>query len=84
MIYIIYVWNNILILFYLGLVCTFYSTIGGMKAVLMTDVFQSLLMYAAIFSVIICAGIQNGSLSEVWRIAEEGGRTSILKWVNKV
>ncbi|KAK9712435.1 Sodium:solute symporter family [Popillia japonica] len=63
-----------------GLVCTFYSTIGGMKAVLMTDVFQSLLMYAAIFSVIICAGIQNGSLSEVWRIAEEGGRTSILNF----
>ena len=23
-----------------GLVCTFYSTIGGMKAVLMTDLFQ--------------------------------------------
>ncbi|KAI4465484.1 sodium-coupled monocarboxylate transporter [Holotrichia oblita] len=63
-----------------GLVCTFYSTIGGMKAVLMTDVFQSLLMYAAIFSVIICAGIQKGSLSEIWRIAEEGGRTSILNF----
>ena len=24
----------------IGLVCTFYSTIGGMKAVLITDVFQ--------------------------------------------
>ena len=35
-----------------GLVCTFYSTLGGMKAVLMTDVFQSLLMFAAIFTVI--------------------------------
>lgn len=35
-----------------GLVCTFYSTLGGIKAVLMTDVFQSLLMFAAIFSVI--------------------------------
>jgi Na+/proline symporter len=23
-----------------GLVCTFYSTLGGMKAVLMTDLFQ--------------------------------------------
>ncbi|KRT80548.1 hypothetical protein AMK59_8463 [Oryctes borbonicus] len=63
-----------------GLVCTFYSTIGGMKAVLMTDVFQSLLMYAAIFSVIICAGIQKGSLSEIWRIAAEGNRTSILNF----
>ena len=35
-----------------GLVCTFYSSLGGMKAVLMTDVFQSLLMFAAIFTVI--------------------------------
>ena len=24
----------------IGLVCTFYSTIGGMKAVIITDVFQ--------------------------------------------
>ena len=36
----------------IGVVCTFYSALGGMKAVLMTDVFQSLLMLAAIFSVI--------------------------------
>ncbi|GJQ70613.1 hypothetical protein Trydic_g23006 [Trypoxylus dichotomus] len=63
-----------------GLVCTFYSTIGGMKAVLMTDVFQSLLMYAAIFSVIICAAVYKGSLSEIWRIAAEGNRTSILNF----
>ena len=35
-----------------GLVCTFYSSLGGMKAVLMTDVFQSLLMFAAIFAVV--------------------------------
>ena len=25
---------------FIGLVCTFYSTLGGMKAVLMTDLFQ--------------------------------------------
>ena len=31
-----------------GLVCTFYSTLGGIKAVLITDVFQSLLMFASI------------------------------------
>ena len=35
-----------------GLVCTFYSSLGGMRAVLMTDVFQSLLMFAAVFTVI--------------------------------
>uniref|UniRef100_A0A1B0CNT7 Sodium-dependent multivitamin transporter n=1 Tax=Lutzomyia longipalpis TaxID=7200 RepID=A0A1B0CNT7_LUTLO len=41
----------------IGIVCTFYSTIGGMKAVLITDVFQSILMFAAVFSIIIVAAI---------------------------
>ncbi|KAF2884191.1 hypothetical protein ILUMI_21973 [Ignelater luminosus] len=63
-----------------GLVCTFYSTIGGMKAVLMTDLLQSLLMFAAVFSVIICAVIETGSFSEIWRIAEMGNRTDLLNF----
>ena len=37
-------------IFAVGLVCTFYSTLGGIKAVLITDLFQSLLMFAAIGS----------------------------------
>lgn len=57
-----------------GLVCTFYSTIGGLKAVLITDVFQSLLMFASIYCVIISAWVEKGSLSEIWRIAEDNGR----------
>lgn len=52
---------------------------GGMKAVLITDVFQSLLMFAAVFSVIICAVVDKGSLTEIWKIAEKGGRTALLK-----
>lgn len=63
-----------------GIVCTFYSTIGGMKAVLMTDVFQSLLMFAAVFSIIIFAVIDKGGFAEIWRIAEEGGRTDLLNF----
>ncbi|XP_056646655.1 putative sodium-dependent multivitamin transporter isoform X2 [Diorhabda sublineata] len=60
-----------------GIVCTFYSTLGGMKAVLITDVFQSLLMFVAIFSVIIYGWIEEGSLAEIWRIAEEYNRTTL-------
>ena len=44
--------------FAVGFVCTFYSTLGGMKAVLVADVFQSLLMFAAIFAVIITGVLQ--------------------------
>lgn len=66
--------NRVGSIFAIGLVCTFYSTLGGMKAVVMTDVFQSLLMFVAIFSVIICAGIKAGGLDVIWEAAEEGGR----------
>ncbi|XP_031345438.1 putative sodium-dependent multivitamin transporter [Photinus pyralis] len=64
----------------LGLVCTFYSTIGGMKAVIVTDAFQSLLMFAAVTCVPIHAILQTGSFSEIWRIAKEGNRTSFLNF----
>jgi sodium-coupled monocarboxylate transporter 8/12 len=36
--------NKIVSIISVGLVCTFYSTIGGMKAVLITDVFQVLIL----------------------------------------
>jgi solute carrier family 5 (sodium-coupled monocarboxylate transporter), member 8/12 len=61
----------------IGVVCTFYSTIGGMKAVLVTDVFQSILMFAAIFAVIITATIHAGGLGEIFKAASEGGRLEL-------
>lgn len=64
---------------FLGLVCTFYSSIGGMKAVLMTDVFQSLLMFLGVFSIIGSAVVAHGGFSKIWEIAEAGNRTNIWK-----
>lgn len=64
----------------MGFVCTFYSTLGGMKAVVFTDVFQSLLMFVAIFSVIIRAGIDAGNLGTIWETAEKGGRIEFLNF----
>ncbi|XP_075165443.1 putative sodium-dependent multivitamin transporter [Haematobia irritans] len=58
----------------IGIVCTFYSTVGGMKAVLITDVFQSILMFAAIFAVIIVSAIKAGGLKEIWAVAAENER----------
>ncbi|OXU26138.1 hypothetical protein TSAR_003324 [Trichomalopsis sarcophagae] len=58
----------------IGLVCAFYSTIGGIKAVLITDVFQGVLMYASLFIVIGTAAHSLGGIGEIWRIASEGGR----------
>ncbi|GFT24651.1 putative sodium-dependent multivitamin transporter [Nephila pilipes] len=57
----------------IGVVCTFYCTLGGMKAVLWTDVFQALLMFLGIFAVLI-KGFLDVGISDVYNIALEGGR----------
>ncbi|XP_070536578.1 sodium-coupled monocarboxylate transporter 2-like [Ptychodera flava] len=57
-----------------GLVCTFYTTLGGMKAVIWTDVIQMVLMYVGVLSVIIKGSVMLGGLGNVWKIADEGGR----------
>ncbi|XP_047361568.1 putative sodium-dependent multivitamin transporter isoform X1 [Vespa velutina] len=58
----------------IGLVCTFYSAIGGIKAVIITDVFQSALMITAIITVIVTAAIDVGGLARIWEISAEGLR----------
>lgn len=70
-------WTSVLSI---GAVCTFYCTIGGMKAVLWTDVFQSCLMFSAILAVITKGTIDIGSISKVWEIAEEGGRIQFFNF----
>lgn len=62
-----------------GLVCTFYSTIGGMKTVIMTDVFQSALMFLSVLSIIGSAIVSQGGLSNIWKLAQFGNRTDIWK-----
>ncbi|XP_055925433.1 putative sodium-dependent multivitamin transporter [Argiope bruennichi] len=64
----------------IGVVCTFYCTIGGMKAVLWTDLFQSLLMFSAVFAVIAKGTIDVGGFSEVWRLADEGKRIEFFNF----
>ncbi|ALC41358.1 CG10444 [Drosophila busckii] len=64
----------------LGLVCAFYSTLGGLKAVLITDVFQSFLMFAAIYAVIAVSVIKAGGFGAIWQVAEERGRIQFLEF----
>jgi len=63
----------------LGLICTFYSTIGGIKAVLITDIFQGLLMLTAVVTVIVTAAVATGGLDQIWQIAGEGSRLEFDK-----
>jgi len=66
----------------IGLVCAFYSTIGGIKAVLITDVFQGLLMFAAVFLIIGTAANDVGGLGQIWEIAKQGQRLEFDRYFN--
>ncbi|KAM9341122.1 sodium-dependent multivitamin transporter-like [Symphorus nematophorus] len=61
-----------------GLVCTLYTAIGGLKAVIWTDVFQTVVMFAGQLAVIVVGVQQTGGVSEVWRKVWEGNRISGL------
>lgn len=62
----------------MGLVCTLYTTLGGLKAVIWTDVFQTIVMFVGQLAVIIVGTHQAGGISEVWRKAQNGSRISGL------
>ncbi|KAL1425389.1 hypothetical protein MTO96_019186 [Rhipicephalus appendiculatus] len=63
-----------------GLVCTFYCTIGGMKAVLWTDLFQSILMFLSMFAVVGVGTYKMGGVYNVWNEALAGGRIEFLNF----
>uniref|UniRef100_UPI00358EC321 sodium-dependent multivitamin transporter-like n=1 Tax=Myxine glutinosa TaxID=7769 RepID=UPI00358EC321 len=53
----------------LGLVCIVYTTLGGIKAVIWTDVFQTVVMVAGQVAVIAVGAGQEGGIVAVWRTA---------------
>ncbi|KAM9708654.1 solute carrier family 5 member 6 isoform 1-T1 [Menidia menidia] len=61
-----------------GLVCTLYTSLGGLKAVIWTDVFQTVVMFAGQLAVIVVGVQRTGGVSEVWRKVWEGNRISGL------
>uniref|UniRef100_A0A3B4D5W4 Solute carrier family 5 member 5 n=1 Tax=Pygocentrus nattereri TaxID=42514 RepID=A0A3B4D5W4_PYGNA len=61
-------------LFSTGFICTFYTTLGGMKAVVWTDVFQVVVMLSGFIAIIIHGTLLVGGVSEVLHIATNGSR----------
>lgn len=55
-------------------ICIFYTTIGGLKAVVWTDFLQFIIMMAAILAVIFLGMYKAGGWINVWKTADEGGR----------
>ncbi|XP_060874215.1 sodium-coupled monocarboxylate transporter 1-like [Metopolophium dirhodum] len=60
-------------------VCIFYTTIGGLKAVVWTDAIQSIFTAVSIMIVIILGAIQVGGFGNMIRANQEGGRIEFFK-----
>ncbi|CAF0966719.1 unnamed protein product [Rotaria sordida] len=58
----------------IGVICTFYSSVGGLKAVIWTDVLQSVVMLGGLLPAIIQGLILVGGFKRVFTIADKGGR----------
>ncbi|KFQ86253.1 Sodium-coupled monocarboxylate transporter 2, partial [Phoenicopterus ruber ruber] len=61
-----------------GVVCTFYCTLGGLKAVVWTDAFQMTVMVAGFVTVLVRGTALNGGSTKVWEDAYEGSRLNIF------
>uniref|UniRef100_A0A3Q0RP70 Solute carrier family 5 member 8, like n=1 Tax=Amphilophus citrinellus TaxID=61819 RepID=A0A3Q0RP70_AMPCI len=57
-----------------GAVCIIYCTLGGLKAVIWTDVLQMVVMLAGFVAVIARGAVLQGGLTKIWEDAGEGGR----------
>ncbi|XP_033846364.1 sodium-dependent multivitamin transporter-like isoform X1 [Periophthalmus magnuspinnatus] len=62
----------------MGLVCTLYTALGGLKAVMWTDVFQTVVMFAGQLAVIVVGTSQAGGIGQVWSKAINGSRIAGL------
>ncbi|XP_047739797.1 sodium-coupled monocarboxylate transporter 1 [Hyalella azteca] len=58
----------------MGLVCGLYSAFGGVKAVVHTDVVQSMVMLVGVLAIVVQCTIRVGGLESAWSIASERGR----------
>lgn len=58
-----------------GASCVFYTTLGGMKAVMWTDAFQVSIMYLGITLILLLGSYhQEGGFTGAWRMASSRGR----------
>ncbi|XP_056307530.1 sodium-coupled monocarboxylate transporter 2 [Danio aesculapii] len=68
-------WGSI---FATGIVCTFYCTLGGLKAVVWTDAFQMVVMVVGFLTVLIQGSSRAGGIENVWSTAHTGGRLQVF------
>ncbi|XP_029438982.1 sodium-coupled monocarboxylate transporter 2 [Rhinatrema bivittatum] len=61
-----------------GIVCTFYCTLGGLKAVVWTDAFQMVVMVVGFLTVLIQGSIRNGGPTNILETARNNSRLEVV------
>ncbi|XP_030757152.1 sodium-coupled monocarboxylate transporter 2-like isoform X2 [Sitophilus oryzae] len=56
------------------IVCIFYTTLGGLKAVVWTDTVQTIIMFVALIITVVIGTLRIGGIDEVWLRNLDGGR----------
>jgi sodium-coupled monocarboxylate transporter 8/12 len=62
----------------IGSVATFYTTIGGIKAVIWTDFFQMIVMISGVIVIIVKGLYDLGGIERMWQINAAGGRLNFF------
>ncbi|KAL5005290.1 hypothetical protein ScPMuIL_018746 [Solemya velum] len=68
-------WSSIIVI---SLAAVIYTTIGGIKAVIWTDVFQFVVMISGMFAVLIKGTMVSGGIANTWKIANDHGRLNLF------
>jgi solute carrier family 5 (sodium-coupled monocarboxylate transporter), member 8/12 len=72
--------NTRLAIVLIYMVCIFYSSQGGLKAVVIADTFQAgVLFLSLVLLLVLGTWIQDGGIAEIFKIANESGRLDILE-----
>lgn len=66
-------------IFIIGGICAVYTSIGGIKAVVWTDVVQVFLMFAGLLVVMIRGFYLSGGVGEAFEVAAKDGRMNFFK-----
>ncbi|GAB6025162.1 hypothetical protein CHUAL_010585 [Chamberlinius hualienensis] len=60
--------------------CILYSTLGGMRGIVITDALQAILMIVAIFLLLIIGTVKSGGLAAVWDINNQYDRLQLFNF----
>lgn len=63
----------------LCLICIFYTTLGGLKAVVWTDTLQFLITMGAMTTILFMGTKEAGGFKEIWNTADDSGRIEFFK-----